>query len=114
MALKCNKIKYKLKKWVKLILNWRFLVCFGIAWTITNGWSYVFIVLGSLLNIAWMFWLGTTYLAFLWLPFTVEKIVTFAIAIFLVKKLFKKHNKELEEQLNDVLNNKNKEENKSK
>lgn len=94
-----NTIKYKFKLWTKLILNWRFLLCFGIAWMITNGWSYVCIILGSMWQITWMFWLGTSYLALLWLPFTVEKVITFAIAVFLVKKLFKEHNEELIAQL---------------
>lgn len=93
-----NKIKIILKK----LCNWRFAVCFGIAWMITNGWCYVFIVLGNLLNIGWMTAIGTGYLAFLWMPFTIEKLLTIPIAIFLLKILFPKETKikeELEEEL---------------
>lgn len=99
---KWQKLKNKIKLYFKLLLNWRFLVCFGLAWMITNGWSYLFIVLGRIWNLAWMVWIGTTYLAFLWLPFTVEKVITIAIAIFLVRKLFKKHRVELEEDLKKI------------
>jgi hypothetical protein len=106
--MKINKegIKAKIKLWLKLILNWRFLVCFGLAWMITNGWSYVFIVLGTILHIAWMVFVGTTYLAFLWLPFTLEKVITVAIALFLVKVLFKKHSQELKEQIDAAIGKK--------
>lgn len=98
-----DSVKAKIKLWLKLIINWRFLVCFGIAWMITNGWSYIFIGCGTIFNIPWMLWTGTTYLAFLWLPWSVEKIITFAIALFLVRKLFKNHKDELEKQLNEAM-----------
>ena len=58
------------------------------AWVITNGWAYAFIPLGSYLNLKWMTVVGTTWVAFLWLPFTIEKPITIAIAIFIEKKLF--------------------------
>ena len=99
---KWQKLKKKLKLYFKLMLNWRFLICFGLAWMITNGWSYIFIVLGQAWNVAWMVWVGATYLAFLWLPFTVEKVITIAIALFLVRKLFKKYRTQLELDLKKI------------
>ena len=99
---KWQKFKNKIKLYFKLMLNWRFLICFGLAWMITNGWSYIFIVMGRIWNVAWMVWVGATYLAFLWLPFTVEKVVTFTIAFFLVRKLFKKYRLELEADLKKI------------
>ena len=76
------------KKIIKCITNPRFLLCFGIAWMITNGWCYLFIILGATLGIPWMAAIGGAYAAFLWLPFTPEKLVTVPISIFLLRLLF--------------------------
>lgn len=87
-------------KFLKKLLNWRFLICFGIAWLITNGWSYIFIAIGTWLKIDWMRNVGAGYLAFLWMPWTPEKLVTIPIAIFLLKILFPKQ-KKLQEELKE-------------
>ena len=50
---------------------------------------------GILLNITWMKGVAGAYIAFLWLPFTAEKIVTVAITIFLLQKLFPEDKKTL-------------------
>jgi len=82
----------KLKKWLKtaisFLFNPRFLLCFGIGWMITNGWSYIIFSLGTWLQIPWMIAVGGAYLAFLWLPISPEKLITVAIAIWLLKRLF--------------------------
>lgn len=83
-------IMSKLKKLIEFILNPRFLLCFGLAWMITNGWCYIFIGVGSFYDIEWMFYVGTTYLAFLWLPITPEKIITIPLAIAFLKMFFPK------------------------
>ena len=85
----------KCKKLIEFILNPRFLLCFGLAWMITNGWCYIFIGVGSYYDIGWMFYVGTTYLAFLWLPITPEKIVTIPLAIAFLKLLFPRDEKTL-------------------
>ena len=77
-----------LKALAKILITPKMLLTFGIAWMITNGWSYVFVVVGAKLDIKWMLSLGVGYQAFLWMPFTAEKIVTVAIAIWLGKILF--------------------------
>ena len=65
------------------------ILCFFIAWMITNGWSYIFIAIGSLKDIEWMLDVGLAYQAFLWLPITPEKLVTIPIAMWLNLKVFK-------------------------
>jgi len=90
-----ERIKQFLKKLVGFLLNPRFLLCFGIAWMITNGWSYVFFFVGTALQIGWMTAVGAAYLAFLWLPISPEKIVTLAIAILLLKLMFPRDEKTL-------------------
>lgn len=90
-----QKIKNFLKKAVMFILNPRLLLCFGLGWMITNGWSYVLFVLGTWLKIGWMIALSGAYLTFLWLPISPEKIITVAIAMWLMKVLFPNDTKTL-------------------
>ena len=88
-------MKNKLKKIFQFITNPRLLLCIAIAWLITNGWSYILLGIGTYFNIGWMTTVASTYVAFLWLPVSPEKIVTFAIAIVLLRVLFPKDQKTL-------------------
>ncbi len=90
-----DKIKNILKKTAQFLLNPRLLLCIGIAWMITNGWSYIMFALGTFFDIPWMIAVGGAYLAFLWIPFSPEKIVTAAIAIALLRFLFPKDERTL-------------------
>jgi len=90
-----KKIRKILRETVSFILNPRLLLCFGLGWIITNGWSYAMFVIGSWLKIEWMIAVSGAYLAFLWLPISPEKIVTVAIAIFLLRILFPNDTKTL-------------------
>lgn len=90
-----KKWKDRLKKLLQFCLNPHLLLCFGIAWTITNGWCYLFMALGGKLHITWMFIAGSSWAFVLWLPFTPEKIVTLLITIFLLRVLFPKDEKTL-------------------
>lgn len=83
-----ERIKGVVTRVLEFFLNPRLLLCFGIAWFITNGWSYAFAAIGSFLNITWMYVIGFSWMTFLWFPFTPEKIVTLFITIFLLKRLF--------------------------
>ncbi len=83
-----QKIKHGVRRVLSFFLNPRLLLCFGIAWMITNGWCYLFLFFGARYGIAWMLAAGGAWAAFLWFPFTPEKIVTVAIAIFLLRLLF--------------------------
>ncbi|MBQ3549332.1 MAG: hypothetical protein IJA33_05590 [Oscillospiraceae bacterium] len=80
----------KLKKLLQFLLNPRFLLCFGLGWMITNGWSYALLGLGTFYDIGWMKAVAGAYLAILWFPFSPEKIITVAIAIGLLQWLFPK------------------------
>ena len=90
-----NKLRAGALTLVKLIFNPRLLLCFGIAWLITNGWSYIMLGIGSFVGIKWMVAVSSTYLTLLWLPFTPEKIITVIIAIWLLTRLFPKDEKTL-------------------
>lgn len=91
-----EKIKYWLKTIVQFILNPRLLLCFGLAWIITNGWAYITVAISAWLKIEWLAAIAGGYLAALWIPFTPEKIITVIIAIFLLKLLFPNDKKTLE------------------
>ena len=67
----------------------------AIAWLITNGWSYILFGVGSYFGIHWMTAVAGAYIAFLWLPISPEKIVTFTIAIALLRLLFPNDQKTL-------------------
>ncbi|MCM1184496.1 MAG: putative ABC transporter permease [Roseburia sp.] len=89
------KAKEKFKKIIEFLLNPHFLLCFGIAWLITNGWSYIMLGIGTCYEIGWMMAAASAYLAFLWLPVSPEKIATFAIALTLLRWLFPNDQKTL-------------------
>jgi hypothetical protein len=90
-----DKTKEKLKKVIQFIANPRLLVCLGIAWIITNGWSYIMFGFGTYYGIGWMIAVSSAYLTFLWLPISPEKIATVAIAIMLLRLFFPKDKKTL-------------------
>ena len=92
---KLHILKEKITKFLWFFANPRLLLCVGLAWIVTNGWSYMLMGIGIVWDIAWMQAVAGAYLAFLWFPFTPEKIVTVIIAIFLLRWLFPKDEKTL-------------------
>ena len=88
-------MKEKLKKILLFISNPRLLLCVAIAWMVTNGWSYAMLGMGTYFGIGWMIAVSGSYLAFLWFPFSPEKLVTLAIALALLRWLFPKDEKTL-------------------
>jgi hypothetical protein len=90
-----EKIRRLLKIILQFMLNPRLLLCFGIGWIITNGWAYVMLGLGTWLGYEWMIGIAGAYIAFLWLPVSAEKVVTFAIAMVLLRWLFPNDQKTL-------------------
>ncbi|MBQ2887630.1 MAG: hypothetical protein IJE29_01755 [Firmicutes bacterium] len=81
-------MKEKIRKFLQFVTNPKLLFCIALAWLITNGWSYILLAVGTYLGIGWMTAVAGAYVAFLWVPFSPEKLVTLAIAIALLKKLF--------------------------
>lgn len=86
---------------IKIIIKPKILLTFGIAWMITNGWSYLAVFFGIYFDNKWLLGIGSAYQAFLWFPFTVEKVITIAIALLLSKFMFPK-DKKLQEQLRSL------------
>ena len=90
-----EKLKRSALKALRFVTNPRFLLCFGLAWILTNGWSYVMLAAGTYFGIGWMTAVAGAYMAFLWFPFSPEKVATFAIAMALLRWLFPKDEKTL-------------------
>jgi|GEM_PF-429174 len=95
MKIDKQKIKDILKKILFFIFNPHLLISLGIAWFITNGWSYLLLGLGTVFKSGWMLAVAGAYLTALWFPFTPEKIVTVFIAIGLLRLLFPEDKKTL-------------------
>lgn len=93
--MKKDKIKKIAYKTLQFLFNPRLLLCLGISWLITNGWSYIMFALGTYFKNKILIGISGAYLTFLWLPISPEKLVTFAIAIFLLRKLFPNDTKTL-------------------
>ena len=89
-------VKRFFKKVLLFITNPRLLLCFGIAWIITNGWSYILLGIGTWLGIAWMQVVAGAWLTFLWIPGTPEKLMTVALSIILLRFLFPNDQKTLQ------------------
>lgn len=85
-------MKNKLQNFIdgarKFLLNPHLVICYGIAWMITNGWAYVGIGVGSYYEMEWLKKISVAYLAILWSPFCFELIATLIITIALMKRLF--------------------------
>jgi len=71
---------------IKPYLKPTMLISFGIACMITNGWAYILLAIGTPL----MRKVALSYVAFLWLPISPEKIVTIPLGLFIQKILFNK------------------------
>lgn len=69
---------------IKPYLKPSIIISFGIAWFITNGWSYLFLFIGTPL----LRKIALSYVAMLWLPFTPEKLITIPLALFIQRRLF--------------------------
>lgn len=88
-------MKENLKTIVQFITNPRLLLCWGIAWIITNGWSYLLLAIATYFDITWLQVFAGGYVTFLWLPISPEKIATAAIALVLLRFLFPNDQKTL-------------------
>ena len=83
-----EKSRQKLRPWVSALSNPHLLISFGIAWFLTNGWAYCAAGAGAYFHIGWLAYIGTAWLGILWFPCTPEKILTFALAVLILRMLF--------------------------
>ena len=98
-------IKAIIRKVIIFFKDWCNAISVIIAWLITNGWGWIFMFLGRFLSINWMKYIGNAYVAFLWLPWVNEKVVTIALALLIRKILFGKKIKKQEQLVQENINN---------
>ena len=83
---------------IKPYLDFKLLLCYLPFWFVATGWAWLFSIIGRGVARA----VAISWLAFMWLPFNCEKVVTIPLSIWLYKKLFKKENKQLNKMLERV------------
>lgn len=77
-------------EWAKPYLTWKMVPCLLISWIITNGWAYIFVILGPILNAKWMTIAGSGWIAILWMPWTLEKpLVTIPLAGLIYRLIYR-------------------------
>lgn len=87
-----KKLWEKIKIYLKPFFNWRFLICYLIAWS----WHipvYGAIICGYIFDIPWIYTTGWTLLGILYLPICKEDLFQIPLAIWLNTKLFKSDEK---------------------
>lgn len=83
-----HRLKETVRATCRFLLNPHFLLCFGLAWMVTNGWAYLGVAVGTLCRWTWLVGVATAYLTLLWIPFTPEKIITVFLAIWLLRRIY--------------------------
>jgi len=78
-----------MKKLIKLLKNFKFLISYCIAYILLHGWCYVFIAIGWIFDINWMYASGLSWFTILWLPNGVCIATTVPVAIFVHWIIFK-------------------------
>lgn len=81
-------LKERLRPWLRAVTNPHLLISLALAWFLTNGWAYCALGAGAYFDIGWLRNIGTVYIGLLWLPGTPEKLVTFALAMLLLRLFF--------------------------
>ena len=76
------------RQWVKALTNPHMLISVAIAWFFTNGWAYCAAGIGTFCHIPWLRNTGLIYLGILWAPGTPEKVLTFGLAMMIMRVLF--------------------------
>lgn len=74
----------KLFRIIKPFLSWRILLCYFPFWMLFTGWTYVALAIG---NVWWKTAAGV-WLAWMWMPWCPEKLITIPATIWLHKKIF--------------------------
>ena len=76
------------RQWLKALTNPHLLISVAIAWFFTNGWAYCAAGAGTLCHIPWLRNTGLIYLGILWAPGTPEELLTFGLAMMIMRVFF--------------------------
>lgn len=83
-----HKVVNKVWIYLKPFLNWRFLVSYSVPFMLINGWAWIGVFLFPYYK-NWFTIASVSWMTFLWMPFTPEKLVTIPMAIWIHTLIFK-------------------------
>lgn len=83
-------VRPRIKDWLKIFIDWRFGVCYLLAWALLHIPLYVGIILGAILKINWLTIVCSSIYAIYWTPICNEYIIQVPIALWLKKAIFSK------------------------
>lgn len=87
--------------WTRPYLTIKMIPCLVISWVITNGWAYVFVLIGPVIGWSWMTVAGSAWIAILWMPWTLEKpLITIPLACLIYRLIYRE--KFVKKVVNDV------------
>ena len=87
-----KKLLIKCWEWTKPYLTWRMAPCLAIAWCITNGWAYVFVIVGPIVESAWLSRIGWAWITILWMPWTPEKfLITIPLSVLIYRVVYRQN-----------------------
>jgi hypothetical protein len=81
-------VRPRIKDWLKIFIDWRFGVCYLLAWALLHIPLYVGIILGAILKINWLTIVCSSIYAIYWTPICNEYIIQVPIALWLKKAVF--------------------------
>lgn len=81
-------VRPRIKDWLKIFIDWRFGVCYLLAWALLHIPLYVGIILGATLKINWLTIVCSSIYAIYWTPICNEYIIQVPIALWLKKAIF--------------------------
>lgn len=81
-------VRPRIKDWLKIFIDWRFGVCYLLAWALLHVPLYVGIILGATLKINWLTIICSSIYAIYWTPICNEYIIQVPIALWLKKAIF--------------------------
>lgn len=85
-----KKVLQKTWAWTKPYLTVKMIPCLLLSWMITNGWAYIFIIVGPIIGANWMTISGTAWMVILWSPLAAEKFfVTLPLAGVFYRLIYK-------------------------
>lgn len=81
-------VRPRIKDWLKIFIDWRFGICYLLAWALLHIPLYVGIILGATLKINWLTIVCSSIYAIYWTPICNEYIIQVPIALWLKKAIF--------------------------
>lgn len=83
-----KKLVIKSWEWIKPYLTPRMIPIIITVWMVSNGMWYLF-AFAPLGLPSWFVWFARSYIAFLYMPFTIEKPIIIAVSIVIYRLIYR-------------------------